>query len=229
MQQHYLDSGVFIRSMATRGSYGGLAKATKDAMKLMDAFGKDYVLVETVGVGQTELDIVEAADTTMVVLVPESGDAIQTMKAGLMEIADIFVVNKADRGGADNLTLALKMMLQLNQHHNDWEIPIVVTEAQNNIGINELYQAVERHREMLKKTKQLVERRERYRKTELMEIIENEIKEEFRAEMEGAEGPLADYFRRVVAGEMDPYSAAREILGSHDLLEVLLARVAGRS
>ncbi|MDP6783417.1 MAG: methylmalonyl Co-A mutase-associated GTPase MeaB, partial [Dehalococcoidia bacterium] len=113
MQQHYLDEGVFIRSMATRGSHGGLPHTTRGVVKLMDAFGKDFILVETVGVGQTELDIMEAADSVVVVLVPEAGDTIQTLKAGLLEIADIFVVNKADREGANYMVTELMAMLRL--------------------------------------------------------------------------------------------------------------------
>ncbi|MBI4640630.1 MAG: methylmalonyl Co-A mutase-associated GTPase MeaB, partial [Candidatus Tectomicrobia bacterium] len=123
MQQHYLDKGVFIRSMASRGSQGGLAKAARNAIKLLDASGKDFIIVETVGVGQTELDIMRVADTVMVVLVPEAGDAIQTMKAGLMEIADIFVVNKADREGADAIRNDLITMLHLSPRYDWWDVP----------------------------------------------------------------------------------------------------------
>src|SRR5881396_3237703 len=141
MQSHTLDSGVFIRSMATRGSLGGLSRATSDVLKLYAAFGFPWLLVETVGVGQTELDIMKLADTTVVVLVPESGDAIQTMKAGLMEAADLFVVNKADRAGAPALMAELKFAAHL--HHAsatspkdiDWEFPVLSAEAQNSVGI----------------------------------------------------------------------------------------------
>ena len=128
MQQHYLDAGVFIRSMATREIATGLPPTAKDVMKLMDAAGKDIILVETVGVGQTELDI-ETTDTTIVLLVPEAGDAIQTLKAGLMEIADIFVVNKADRDGADRLMAELRMMREIQQTPDGWDVPIVATQA----------------------------------------------------------------------------------------------------
>src|SRR5688572_4462464 len=144
MQAHALDAGVFIRSMATRGSLGGLARATGEAAKLLSAFGHDWVLIETVGVGQTELDIMKIADTTVVVLVPESGDAIQTMKAGLMEAADVFVVNKADRAGAPALMAELKFAAHLHYASGtsrkdiDWEIPVLSMEAQNNLGVAEL-------------------------------------------------------------------------------------------
>ena len=141
MQSHALDPEVFIRSMATRGSLGGLARATSDVIRLLDAFGKQWILIETVGVGQTELDIIKQADTTVVVMVPESGDAIQTMKAGLMEVADIFVVNKADRDGANPLITELRFMTHLHRascqtpKDIDWEIPALATQAQSGVGI----------------------------------------------------------------------------------------------
>ncbi|MBM3148707.1 MAG: methylmalonyl Co-A mutase-associated GTPase MeaB, partial [Chloroflexi bacterium] len=139
MQQHYLDEGVFIRSMATRGSHGGLPRSTGGVIKLLDAFGKDFILVETVGVGQTELDIMENADTVVVILVPEAGDTIQTMKAGLFEVADIFVVNKADRPGADNLLAELNMMVQHYPKEKWWQVPVLATQAVNDVGIEELF------------------------------------------------------------------------------------------
>src|SRR4030042_1309230 len=146
MQQHYLDDGVFIRSMATRGSHGGLPRATGGVIKLMSAFGKDFILVETVGVGQTELDIMQNVDTVVVILVPESGDAIQTMKAGLFEIADIFAVNKADRPGADNLVTELEMMVRLRSGENWWQVPVIATEAINDVGIIDSFSGYHRHR-----------------------------------------------------------------------------------
>ncbi|MCI0545176.1 MAG: methylmalonyl Co-A mutase-associated GTPase MeaB, partial [Actinobacteria bacterium] len=144
MQTHALDPGVFIRSMATRGSLGGLARATRDTIRLMAAGGHSWVLLETVGVGQTELEVMKLADTTVVVLVPESGDAVQTMKAGLMEAADIFVVNKADRGGAHGLVAELRFAVHLHRTSPsastdvDWEVPVLSAEAQNSVGIAEL-------------------------------------------------------------------------------------------
>ena len=221
MQQHYLDSGVFIRSMGTRGSHGGLARATKDVLKLLDAFGKDWVLIETVGVGQTELDVMEATDTTMVVLVPESGDAIQTMKAGLMEIADMFVVNKADRGGAERVVAELEMMVQLAPKRSEWQIPVLTAQAENNVGIAELLAACERHREMLHRTDEIERRRQQFRRYELMEIIEERIKSRL-LERSRKDTILGPYVERVVAGEVDPYSAAREILSNKDLVHDLV-------
>ena len=221
MQQHYLDSGVFIRSMGTRGSHGGLARATKDVVKLLDAFGKDLVLIETVGVGQTELDVMEATDTTMVVLVPESGDAIQTMKAGLMEIADIFVVNKADRGGAERVVAELQMMVQLAPKRSEWQIPALMAQAENNVGIAELLAATERHRDMLHRTEEIERRRQQFRRYELMEIIEERIMSRL-LERSRKDALLGPYVEQVMAGELDPYSAARQILGNKDLVHDLV-------
>src|SRR2546430_3968746 len=155
MQAHTLDPEVFIRSMATRGSLGGLAGATGDVLKLMDAFGFPWVLVETVGVGQTELDIVKLADTTVVALVPESGDSVQAMKAGLMEVADIFVVNKADRDGAHALMAELRFSMHLHYSSSvspkdiDWGIPVLAAQATNDVGVAELLAEVKRHRAVL--------------------------------------------------------------------------------
>ncbi|HSF05769.1 MAG TPA: methylmalonyl Co-A mutase-associated GTPase MeaB, partial [Methylomirabilota bacterium] len=177
MQAHALDAGVFIRSMATRGAFGGLARATGDALKLLAAFGLQWILVETVGVGQTELDIMKLADTTIVVLVPESGDAIQTMKAGLLEAADVFVVNKADRSGADALVAELRFAAHL-QHTSsggprdiDWEIPVLATEAQHDRGVAELLEAVERHRATLQTAGALETRRRNRRRQEFRRLL----------------------------------------------------------
>jgi len=146
MRQHYLDKGVFIRSMTTRGSYGGLSKAVGSTVNLLDAFGKDIIIVETVGVGQTELDIKEIADTIVLVLMPQSGDVIQIMKAGLIEIADIIVVNKADQEGAERLVAELKATLIPNRGRP--EQIIITTQAVNDIGIEELYQALDQRRKI---------------------------------------------------------------------------------
>ena len=142
MQRHALDDGVFIRSLGTRGSHGGLSRATKEVARILDASGKDVVIVETVGVGQTELDIMELADTTVVVLVPESGDTIQTMKAGLMEIADVFCINKADRDGAQQIAVELKTMVDMFGPSDGWRPPVLLAEARNGVGIDELERCV---------------------------------------------------------------------------------------
>ena len=172
MQAHTLDPGVFIRSMATRGSLGGLARATAETQKLLDAAGFDWVLVETVGVGQTELDIVRLADTTVVVLVPESGDGIQTMKAGLLEAADILVVNKADREGAPRLVTELKYMVHLHRGGQqasrdlDWEVPILTTEAVHDADVADLLETIGRHRAALESSGTLERRRQARRARE---------------------------------------------------------------
>jgi LAO/AO transport system kinase len=216
MQQHYLDEGVFIRSMAARGSMGGLPQAASSVIKVLDAAGKDIILVETVGVGQNEVDIMKSADTVLVTLSPESGDAIQTMKAGLFEIADIFVVNKADHPGADNSIRDIQAMLQLREP-SWWDIPVVATEAVNNIGIEELYQQIQRHRQTLYETDQFSQRREKRRKQEFVTIIQQKITRELLKSIE-QDGQLGSYIERVGKGEIDPYSAAEQILKSGKLL-----------
>jgi len=216
MQAHALDAGVFIRSMATRGSLGGLARATGDAMKLLAAAGYAWVLIETVGVGQTELDIMKLADTTVVVLVPESGDAIQTMKAGLMEAADIFLVNKADRSGAPALMAELKFAAHLHYTSAaspkdiDWEIPVLSAEAQNSVGVKELLAEIRRHRVTLEAGGALAARRRARRSEELKSLL----LDEFRAALETrlASGELAQACQQVMDGRLDPYSAAQEAL-----------------
>ncbi len=211
MQQHYLDEGVFIRSMATRGSHGGLPRTTGGVIKLLNAFGKDFILVETVGVGQTELDIMQNVDTTVVVLVPEAGDTIQTMKAGLFEIADIFVVNKADRPGADNLVAELGMMVHLRSEETWWQVPVIATEAINNVGIEELYGQIEKHRQTLEETGKLTQRRQEQRRREFVETVERRVTDELFRLIEHDE-ELGRYMAMVEAGETDPYSAADEVL-----------------
>jgi LAO/AO transport system kinase len=143
MQNLILMKDVFIRSMATRGSTGGLAFATSEIIKALDAFGKDVILVETVGVGQVELDVAEACDTTVVVLVPESGDSIQAMKAGLMEIADIFCLNKADREGANRVVAEINMILDIKREKSHRDFPVVATQAINGVGIEELLEKID--------------------------------------------------------------------------------------
>jgi LAO/AO transport system kinase len=216
MQAHALDPGVFIRSMASRGAFGGLARATGDVIKLLAAFGLDWVLVETVGVGQTELDIMKLADTTVVVLVPESGDAIQTMKAGLMEVADIFVVNKADRSGAPALMAELKFSVHLQYTSPaapkdiDWEIPVLSTEAQNNVGVEALLDTMVRHRTTLEQAGALAGRRRRRRRDEFRTLLLEELGASIDRRL--ASGDLARTLERVTEGEMDPYSAAAAVL-----------------
>jgi len=221
MQQHYLDEGVFIRSMASRGSLGGLPQTTGSVIKVLDAFGKDIILVETVGVGQSEIDIMKNSDTVVVVLSPEAGDSIQTMKAGLFEIADIFVVNKADHPGADNLINDIQSMLHLHNGSSWWDIPALATEAVNNVGIEELYQQIQRHRRILEETGRLIQRRQKQRRDEFFETIKQKVgKRLIRAIEQDSE--LTNYAQRVESGEIDPYSAADKVLKSGKLLDAYL-------
>jgi LAO/AO transport system kinase len=235
------DPGIFIRSMATRGSLGGLATTTKEVVDLMDAFGFDRVLVETVGVGQTELEVTAAADTVVVVLVPESGDAIQAMKAGLMEIADIFVVNKADRPGAPKLVKELRQALHLRAgsamrdvpaHHgvdlsrvlkkeqdtdapalepNGWEIPVLTTTALTEDGVPKLLETIESHRMFLTESGQLTSRRRERAAIRIRDVVDRELR---RVAWRSPEATvlLESGVERIASGTGTPYSAAREIL-----------------
>lgn len=223
MHQHYLDDNVFIRSMATRGSHGGIPRTASAVMKLLDAFGKDIIFVETVGVGQTELDIMQAVDATVVILVPEAGDSIQTMKAGLMEIADIFAVNKADRPGADSLVAQLEIMLQSSNQKDWWQVPVLATQAVNEIGTRELYEQIEQYYQALKQSGNLDLKRQQQRKTDLFQTIERKIMAEVTRSIE-SNGQLSGYLEKLEAGEIDPYSAAKEILGNQSLVESWLRK-----
>ena len=217
MQAHTLDPGVFIRSMATRGSVGGLARATSEVQRLLDAFGVGWILIETVGVGQTELDVIKLADTTVVVLVPESGDAIQTMKAGLLEAADVLVVNKADREGALRLVTELRHMVHVHREGQqasrdlDWEVPILTAQAANGVGVDDLLAAIGRHRAALEASGQLERRRQARRAGELRALILAELRREVdRAFTDG--GVLEALLAEVEAGRLDPYTAIDAVL-----------------
>jgi LAO/AO transport system kinase len=215
MQDLTTRKGIFIRSMATRGSLGGLAFATKEVSLLLDAFGKDFILIETVGVGQIELDIVDACDTTLVVFVPESGDSIQAMKAGLMEIADIFVVNKADREGANRIVSELNMILDVRRKKSGWNYPIVSTEAVNNKGIDELLIKINEHRKFITENHLLEKHRKEQIKSELRKIMELKLKELIEKNLSDAN--LDQMAERVYSGKEDPYSAGEKILENLNL------------
>ncbi len=210
MQNHTLDENVFIRSLGSRGSHGGLSRATKEIMKLYDAFGMDYIIIETVGVGQTELDIIDLADTVLVVLVPEAGDSVQTMKAGLMEIGDIFIVNKADREGADRLSKEIQFMISLKPKEDEWKIPVVLTSAHESKGIVEVVREIERHKAFQIDGDLLKEKRVKRREEEffeiLSEIIERKISEDLRS------NELRRILDLVKNGELDPYEGAQLVL-----------------
>lgn len=223
MQKHFLDPGVFIRSLSTRGSHGGLARSGRDVARLFDAFGKDFVIIETVGVGQTELDIMEVADTVVVVLVPESGDTVQVMKAGLLEIADVFVVNKSDRDGAVRMRTELELMLHLKapeKGDGGWQVPVLMTQASNSQGTQELLEACHDHRAYLAAAANN-ERRSARLRAEVMEICEEEIMRRLRACL--GDEPLLGVLEAVGRGDKDPYRAALEILDENERLASLLA------
>ncbi len=212
MQELTLDTGAFVRSMASRGRLGGLATTSLEAADLMEAFGFDVVIHETVGVGQTERDVVSAADTTVVVLVPESGDAIQTMKAGLMELADVFVVNKADRPGADRLERALDATLGLKERgESDWTPPIVRTVATEGRGIDELAEAIAAHRAHGEATGALERKRRARAEDRIRDLVARRI-ERLVWEERGAGRLLQAGLDRVAAGESTAYAVADEIL-----------------
>jgi LAO/AO transport system kinase len=219
MQAHTLDPDVFIRSMATRGSLGGLARATGGAIKLMDAFGFQDILVETVGVGQTELDIVRQADTTVVALVPESGDSIQAMKAGLMEVADIFVVNKADRDGAHALMAELRFSVHLHYASPasakdvDWEVPVLATQAAAGSGLPELLAEIRRHQGLLASRGALETPPTARRRQELEVVLAEELTAQAMARARSDEA-LASVLDAVARGALDPYSAASRIVAA---------------
>jgi LAO/AO transport system kinase len=223
MQKHFLDEGVFIRSLSTRGSHGGLARSGRDVSRLFDAFGKDAVIIETVGVGQTELDIMEVADTVVVVLVPEAGDTVQVMKAGLLEIADVFVVNKADREGALRMKTELEMMLHLKAAESDdaWEVPVLMTKASQGEGTEELLDACIAHADNVKSRTTPDPRRARRLRAEVLEICQEELMRRLRAG--AALQPMAGVLDGVERGETDPYQAALDILGSADELSAVIS------
>lgn len=211
MQDLTTQDGVFIRSMATRGSYGGLATTTKEVSVVLDAFGKDFILIETVGVGQVELDVVNACDTTIVVFVPESGDSIQAMKAGLMEIADIFVVNKSDREGAKRMISELDMILDIRRKKGEWEYPIVSTEAINNKGIDLLLAKIFEHKKFLTDNGVLEQHRKNQIKIDLKKIIELKVKELVDEKISNSFN-VDEITEKVFRGEDDPYSAVERVL-----------------
>lgn len=209
MQEHATDEGVFIRSMATRGHLGGLALATPQAIRVLDAAGKPWVIVETVGVGQVEVEIAHAADTTVVVVTPGWGDGVQTAKAGLLEIADVLVVNKADRAGTDETVRDLAQMLELASDRA-WQPPIVETVATEGRGIDELWDAIVRHRAHLESDGQLAARRAGRLRDELRTIVEERLAR--RADEVCAGAAFDAVVARVADRTLDPYSAASELL-----------------
>jgi LAO/AO transport system kinase len=209
MRERFLDEGVFIRSMASRGHAGGLARATARVVNLLDALGSDVVLVETVGVGQEEVDVIRVVDTVCLVTVPGLGDDIQAIKAGILEIADVLVVNKADRPGADETARDLAQMLSLAKDR-PWKTPIVRTSAQSGDGLPQLIEAIDKHRAWSKESGDHVERRRAAARAE----VEALLREALLRELEGrvGESRLADAVARVAERSLDPYAAVEELL-----------------
>lgn len=209
MQSHALDEDVFIRSMATRGHLGGISLATPEAMRVLEACGKDTIVIETVGVGQAEVEITDACDTTLVVVTPGWGDAVQAAKAGLMEIADVFVVNKADRSGAKDAVRELKQMLSMSD--GDWKPEIVSTIATKGDGIEQLWGAIQRHRTYQEENGLLEARRRRRIEREIKEIVS----ERFRTKVETDSAELLTQLTDEVVGRrLDPYAAADRLIDS---------------
>ena len=206
-----MDEGVFIRSMGTRGSLGGLSHKTADAVKAMDAFGKDVIIVETVGVGQSEVDIVKAADTTMVVLIPGMGDDIQAIKAGILEIGDLFTINKSDLDGADKLVREINMMLDLDSLMTDWRPPIQKVVANQGEGISELVSNVQKHREYITEKGILAERRTKRAKDEMLDILGSDVSKYIKSKIVDT-GRLDGYVEKFRSHEADPYTTVQSIL-----------------
>lgn len=214
MQDHALDPGVFIRSMGTRGNLGGLSRATREAIQVLDAFGKNFVLVETVGVGQSEVDIVRTADTTVVVLTPAGGDSVQTIKAGIMEIADIFVINKADLPGSERTAGEVSAMLDMKGQY-DWRPPVISTVTLREEGIGALWQSIQKHRAFLEESGRLHSVRKERVNRELTEQVEYLVKSNVWDQIR-KQNPLDKLIEEIVLRQRDPYSTARDLLSKID-------------
>jgi LAO/AO transport system kinase len=214
MQAHANDTGVFIRSMGARGQLGGLARATRKAIHVLDAAGYAMIIVETVGVGQSELDIAAAADTTVVVVTPGMGDTVQTLKAGILEIADVFALNKADQEGAAQTLRALRGMLHMGPA-SEWDVPVVETRAHEAAGLALLWETISRHRIYLEETGQLADRRSVRLKGEVLDLVERGLRTNVLKTLAGS--PQFDaVLRSVIARNCDPETGACEILGGVD-------------
>ena len=211
MQDHFADPGIYIRSMATRGALGGLARTTADVTTVLDASGRDVVLIETVGVGQDEVDIVRLADITVVILVPGMGDDVQTIKAGIMEIADIFVINKRDREGAERVEREIRALQSLAMRHDGWTPPIVKTVASEGKGVQELAAAVREYQSYLQKENRALRKSVENWQERLIEMLRDVMLEKARAQL--GNGNLAGMAREVAEHKRDPYTLVEEIAG----------------
>jgi LAO/AO transport system kinase len=210
MQDHYADPGIYIRSMATRGSLGGLARATADAATVLDASGRDLVMIETVGVGQDEIDIVRLADVTIVILVPGMGDDVQTIKAGIMEIADIFVINKSDHPGAERVEREIRAMQSLATRHDGWTPSIVKTVATDGQGIKELAAAIADYESYLKKDNLVLKKSVENWRQRLVEMLRDAMLEKARGQMD--ESSLQRYASEIAEHKRDPYTLVEELV-----------------
>jgi LAO/AO transport system kinase len=213
MQQHEGDPGVYVRSMATRGYLGGLARTTADAATVLEASGKDVLLIETVGVGQDEVDIVRLADVTLVMLVPGMGDDVQSIKAGIMEIANIFVVNKSDREGADRVEREIRAMQSLTSKHDtgDWIPPVVRTVASQGLGVDNLVAAMERYTEYLQQNQLLIQKRVENWRTRLVEMLRQQFVERGIGDRMGREA-LERHARAIAEHREDPYALVPQLM-----------------
>jgi len=210
MQDHFSDPGIYIRSMATRGSLGGLARTTADVATVLDAAGRDLILIETVGVGQDEVDVVRVADVTVVILVPGMGDDVQTIKAGIMEIADIFVINKSDRDGADRVEREIRAMQSLAVRNDKWTPPIVKTVATEGRGITELASAISEYEAYLQKRELVLARKTQNWQQRLVEMLRDAMLDRARAQM--SDRDLSRYAAEVAEHKRDPYTLVEEIV-----------------
>lgn len=212
MQEHAADAQVFIRSIGTRGGQGGLSRSTQEVTMLLDASGFDLVILETAGVGQTELGILEVAQTISVVLVPESGDDIQMMKAGILEIADVLIVNKCDRQGSDHIVKELRAMLELAGEGQPWTIPVMKTVAERGEGVDEVYSVMEKHRSFLKTSGLISQKRQHFAKTAILNIIRDLAAGSAKTALASKRGSIL--LDAVASRRLDPFSAAEKLLSS---------------
>lgn len=209
MQEHAADNNVFIRSIGTRGGQGGLSRSTLESAMLLDAAGYDLVILETAGVGQTELGILEVAHSIIVVLVPESGDDIQMMKAGILEIADLLIVNKCDRQGSDHIVKELQIMLEIAGATKGWIIPVLKTVAEKGEGVNEVYKALEKHLGYLRSSGKINAKRAHFAKTAILHIVRDLAVQEAEEKLRTPNG--AALLEKISERKLDPFSAAREL------------------
>jgi len=216
MQRHSMDEGVFIRSLATRGHFGGLTQSTRSAIDVLDAMGKDVILVETVGVGQDEVDVVKAAHTTIIVVIPGMGDDIQAIKAGILEVGDIFLINKADREGADKTVSDLRLMIDMDQQkyaHGKWKPPILKAQAVFDIGVQELLDEIEKHAQYLRETYGGVQFRRQHKRVEeeLADLVKSRLIDSVLQHLTSS-GEFEKAVEDIVAGKTDPYTACDNLV-----------------